>query len=124
MVIRDEAQKVTQQNKNFDTPELHQIYFINLRIMRLFNVAAALMTTKIDNDENFMEFTYIKGNKSAGKQTVRLVETGDGATQIIHETFYTSGSKFRDKKLYPRFHQIAITDLHEKIDRYSGGGVN
>jgi len=108
----------------FDAPELHQIYFINLRIMRLFNVAAALMTTKIDGDENFMEFTYIKGNKSAGKQTVRLVETGDGATQIIHETFYTSGSKFRDKKLYPRFHQMAITDLHEKIDRYSSGRLN
>jgi len=103
----------------FDTPELHQIYFINLRIMRLFNVAAALMTTKIDDDENCMEFTYIEGNKSTGKQTVRLVETSDGATQIVHETFYTSGSKFRDKRLYPRFHQIAITDLHEKIDMYS-----
>jgi len=113
-----------RDDTQFDAPELHQIYFINLRIMRLFNVAAALMTTKIDGDENFMEFTYIEGNKSTGKQTVRLVATGDGATQIVHETFYASGSKFRDKRLYPRFHQIAITDLHEKIDRYSNVEVN
>ena len=106
-------------DQQFDMPELHQIYFINLRMMRLFNVAAALMTTRIDDNEKLLEFTYIEGNKSTGKQTVRLVETGDGETEIVHETFYRSGSKFRDKRLYPRFHQIAITDLHEKIEAYS-----
>jgi hypothetical protein len=103
----------------FDALELHQIYFVNLRIMRLFNAAAALMITKIDDDEKLMEFTYIKGNKSTGKQTVRLFETNDGETKILHYTLYQSGSKFRDKRLYPHFHQIAITDLHGKIDVYS-----
>ena len=102
-----------------DTLELNQIFFINLRIMRVFNVAAALVTTKIDYDENFMEFTYIKGNKCTGRQTVRFVETNGNETKIVHETFYSSGSKFRDKRLYPRFHQIAISDLHKKIEMYS-----
>jgi hypothetical protein len=106
-------------DEQFDNLELDQIYFINLRIMRLFNVAAALLTTKIDDVDKIMEFTYIKGNKSIGKQTVRLIETNDSETKIVHETFYKSGSKFRDKKLYPHFHQIAITNLHQKIDAYS-----
>ena len=106
-------------DQQFDTLELNQIYFINLRIMHVFNVAVALMITKIDADEKIMEFTYIEGNKSIGKQTMRLLETNDSETKIVHETFYTSGSKFRDKRLYPRFHQIAITDLHEQIDVYS-----
>ena len=106
-------------NQQFEALELDQIYFINLRMMRLFNIAAALITTKIDDDEKCMEFTYIEGNKSTGKQTVRLIETDDGETKIVHETFYKSGSKLRDKRFYPRIHQIAITDLHEKIYVYS-----
>ena len=83
-------------DQQFDALELHQIYFINLRVMRLFNTAAALIVTKIDNDEKLLEFTYIEGNKSTGKQTVRLIETDDSETKIVHDTFYKSGSKFRD----------------------------
>ena len=105
--------------QQFDILELNQIYFINLRIMRLFNIAAALITTNIDYDEKLLEFTYIEGNKSTGKQTVRLVATNDNETEIIHNTLYKSDSKFRDKRLYSRFHQISITDLHKKIDMYS-----
>jgi len=119
-VYSNNSDKISYRNDNdFDRLEVHQIYFINLRMIRLFNVAAALITTKIDDNEKILEFTYIKGNKSTGKQTVRLVETNDGETKIVHETFYRSGSKFRDKRLYPRFHQIAITDLHQKIGIYS-----
>jgi len=119
-VYSNNSDKISyRDDKDFDMLELHQVYFINLRMIRLFNVAAALITTKIDDNEKIMEFTYIKGNKSTGKQTVRLVETNNGETKIVHETFYRSGSKFRDKRLYPRFHQIAITDLHQKIGMYS-----
>jgi len=119
-VYSNNSDKISYRNdQDFDRLEVHQVYFINLRMIRLFNVAAALITTKIDDNEKIMEFTYIKGNKSTGKQTVRLVETNDGETKIVHETFYRSGSKFRDKRLYPRFHQIAITDLHQKIRMYS-----
>jgi len=106
--------------QHFDTLELNQIYFINLRIMRLFNIATALMTTKIDHDQKMVEFTYIEGNKSIGKQTLHLIEINENETKIQHDTFYKSNSKFRDKRLYSPFHQIAITDLHRKIDEYSG----
>ena len=108
-----------RSDQQFDSLEHHQIYFINLRLIRLFNVAAALITTKIDADNNLIEFTYIKGNKSTGKQVIRLVGTGDAETKIIHDTYYQSKSKFRDKRLYSRFHQKAITELHQKIDFYS-----
>jgi len=102
-----------------NTLDLKQIYFINLRIMRLFNVAAALMVTKIDADQKLIEFTYIRGNKSVGKQILRLFEFGNNGTKIVHDTFYKSNSKMRDRKFYSRFHQIAITDLHKKIEMSS-----
>ena len=105
-------------DQQFDILELNQIYFINLHIMRLFNVAAALITTNIDPDEKIFEFTYIEGNKSIGKQTVSLLATNENETTILHDTQYKSDSKFRDKRLYSHFHQISITDLHKKIDMY------
>ena len=99
--------------------ELHQIYFINLRIMRMFNVAAALMVTKVDEGERVIEFTYIGGNTSVGRQTLRLVGLGDSETIIVHDTFYRSGSTLRDRRFYPRFHQIAITDLHKNLEMHA-----
>ena len=101
--------------QEFDPLEHNQIYFINLRLMRMFNIAAALIATKIDSDKKLIEFTYIEKNKSIGKQVISFIEEGDAETKIIHDTFYRSKSKFRDKKLYPKFHQKAITELHENI---------
>ncbi|MCL2072570.1 MAG: hypothetical protein FWH18_01500 [Marinilabiliaceae bacterium] len=102
-------------DQQFDTLEINQIYFLNLLIIPTVNIAAALITTKIDPYEKVIEFTYIEQNKSIGKQILRLIPISDNETEIIHDTFYKSGSKFRDKKLYPIFHQKAITDLHKKI---------
>ena len=119
-VYNNNSDKLSYKNdQNFDSLEINQIYFINLHIMHLFNVAAALITTKIDYEEKVLEFTYIKGNKSIGKQIVRLIVDNENETKIIHDTYYKSDSKFRDKRLYPRFHQKSITDLHKKIDLYS-----
>jgi len=106
-------------DQHFDTLETNQIYFINLRINRFFNVAAALIVTNVDYVKKQIEFTYIKGNKSIGKQIVSLIGTDKNKTKIIHDTYYKSNSKFRDKRFYARFHQIAITDLHKRIDEYS-----
>ena len=103
----------------FEKPELNQIYFLNINILRLSNIAAALIITDINYNENSIEFTYIKGNKAIGKQTLRLISRGANETQIIHDTYYKSSSKFRDKRLYPIFHQKAISDLHKMIDKYA-----
>jgi hypothetical protein len=102
-----------------DSLELNQVYFVNIRIMRRFKITATLKTTNIDHAEKLIEFTYIEGNKSNGKQILRLVAISDNETKLIHDTFYKSDSKFRDKRLYPPFHQKAITDLHKKIDLHS-----
>jgi hypothetical protein len=119
-VYSEESDRLfSHDNQQPDSLELNQIYFISIRIMRLINLTAALKTTQIDHDENFIEFTYVDGNKAIGKQTVRLIAIDDNETKIVHDTFYKSNSKFRDKRLYPRFHQKAITDLHQKIDEYS-----
>ena len=108
-----------RSQSRFDTLELNQVYFINIRIMPLFSIASALIVTKIDYDEKLIEFTYIEGNKSNGRQTVRLIANSDNETGIIHDTYYKSSSKFRDKRLYPLIHKKVINDLHKNIDKYS-----
>ncbi|MDR2962425.1 MAG: hypothetical protein LBU90_02110 [Bacteroidales bacterium] len=99
--------------------DVNQIYFINLRFLRVLNIAAALITTRIDPENKIIEFTYIEGNTSQGKQSMRLVQSGENETKIIHDTYFKSSSKFRDKRLYPTFHQKSIGDLHKNIDFFS-----
>ena len=111
-------------DQRFESLDLNQIYFINLHIIRLFNIAAALIVTNIDHDTKQIEFTYIEGNKSTGKQILSLHATNENETTIFHDTLYKSDSKFRDKRLYSRFHQISITELHEKIGVYAHRLVN
>ena len=107
-----------RDHAHFEKPELDQIYFLNISILRLFNIAAALIITDINHDENSIEFTYIEGNKAIGKQTLRLIAMCANETQITHDTHYKSSSRFRDRRLYPVFHQKAISDLHKMIDEY------
>lgn len=108
------------ENRLFDTLAVNQIYFLNLRVLSgLLNVVASLKVTKIDAKEKIIVFKYIKGNKSIGKQTLFLTDLGNNETLITHDTYFKSNSKFRDKRFYKHFHEIAITDLHKNIDKYS-----
>jgi len=96
-----------------------QIYFINLRVIwGLYNLPTALMVTKVDEASKTIIFTYLKNGKSEGRQVLHFEPEGTG-TRIIHTTHFASGSHFRDKRLYPYFHQKTITELHKNIDSFS-----
>ena len=70
--------------------------------------------TKISQENKLIEFTYGAENKSKGRQTLIFVDN-DSITQIIHQSFFYSGNKFRDKKLYPKYHEKCLNEFHENL---------
>jgi len=95
-----------------------QIFYVNLRIMKgLYNLAVGLEIINIDSLHRSVTFSYLKGGKSQGEQTIYFIPTKKGNTEIIHETAFRSGSFFRDRYLYPYFHRIAINEFHKNMRR-------
>lgn len=88
----------------------------NLRIWGgLAHVSVGQTIHRIDDENKSFEICYLEQGISHGTQTVELKETADGKTEVIHHTYYKSQSKFRDKRLYPGFHDIAISEFHESV---------
>ena len=83
--------------------------------MGIYNLAVALEITKIDEQNKTIVFSYVNGGKSKGEQILHFITTADGYTEIIHETLFRSDSKFRDKVLYPFFHNKAINEFHRNM---------
>ena len=103
-----------------DSPDLPQkveennMFFLKLTFLGLLNIPVAFEITKVDHEKKIIEFTYLKDNKSNGRQTLYFSEQ-DGVTTIKHDTIYSSGSDFRDKNLYPYFHTVALDDFHNRM---------
>ena len=96
-----------------------QVYFLDLRLIKgLFNIPVAFEITNIDEDLKILEFSYIDGNKSEGKQILMFIDNGDGTTNILHKSYFRSNSSLRDKLLYPFFHKKFIREFHEYMKEY------
>jgi hypothetical protein len=102
----------------YDGAEVGQVLFINIEVLGgLVKVPVAQEIIAIDPDENYIEISYVKGGKSAGKQRITFHDNGDGTTHVNHATYYRSASRFRDKMIYPFFHTLAIDEYHENMIR-------
>ncbi|MBN8702568.1 MAG: hypothetical protein J0M08_05860 [Bacteroidetes bacterium] len=109
---------VYNDSKEYDGAKKGNVLFLNLKVCKgLANVPVAFEITTVDPANRIMEFSYIKGNKSQGKQQLKFVEGENGQTQIIHQTYFKSGSKFRDKYIYPFFHTRIINQFHKNIKK-------
>jgi hypothetical protein len=96
-----------------------QVYFLGLRLIKgLFNIPVAFEITNIDEEMKILEFSYIDGNKTEGKQTLMFIDNGDGTTNIVHKSYFRSNSSFRDNILYPFFHKKFIREFHENMKEY------
>jgi hypothetical protein len=89
----------------------------------LYNLAVGLQIIEIDSVNRTITYSYIKGGKSRGEQTIYFVPTKKGYTEIIHRTAFKGSSLFRDYYLYPWFHRIAINEFHRNMKK-SILGVN
>lgn len=90
-----------------------QVYFMNLRLLKgILNVPVAFEIINIDAGKLVVEFSYIEGNKTRGKQTLQFFDNGDGRTRIVHMSYFKSDSSIRDAFFYPLFHKKFIREFH------------
>jgi hypothetical protein len=119
LIVKSSNTVLYPGDKLFPEVDTGQVYFLNLRLMKgLLNVPVAFEITNIDEDLQILEFSYIEGNKSEGKQTIRFFNNGDGRTRIVHRSYFRSNSSFRDNILYPHFHKKFIREFHEYMKKY------
>lgn len=96
------------------SPNEGNVYELKLKIIRFLKIPVNFEITKISQENKLIEFTYGAENKSKGRQTLIFVDN-DSITQIIHQSFFYSGNKFRDKKLYPKYHEKCLNEFHENL---------
>jgi hypothetical protein len=105
------------QKEAFEGLQEGHIQFLHLRylggICRL-NIAHEVIA--IDEARHSLQFCYLKYGKSQGTQIIHLRQVGD-ITAVTHDTYYKSNSKFRDKRIYPFFHQKTIQELHANVGK-------
>jgi|WetSurMetagenome_2_1015567.scaffolds.fasta_scaffold36559_2 hypothetical protein len=117
LMISKHSNSVTYKDDSA-IPEIDtgQVYFFDIRVLKgLFNIPAAFEIINIDPVKQKVEFSYIDGNKSLGKQTIQFFDTGEGRTRIVHRSYFKSESAFRDDLLYPYFHTRFIKEFHRSI---------
>ena len=90
-------------------------FFIILNVYHLTKLPAGLEVSKIDVNEKVFEYTYLDKNTTHGRQTVHFVDLGNNKTRIDHDTYFKSGSSFRDIYLYPTIHEGLLQEFHQNI---------
>ncbi len=95
--------------------EAGQIIFLNLNLFGSFlQLAVGHEITGVSESEKTIKICYLQNGASTGTQLIQLKEK-DNQTEVIHETWYRSGSLFRDKVLYPGFHEKGLTEFHNNV---------
>lgn len=93
------------------------IVFFDLKVLvGLKEIAMAFEVTRIDPDEKLIEFSYIKGNQTLGKQQMYFESTPKGYTLITHLSYYKSKPKPRER-IYPQLHAQLINRFHRNMKR-------
>ena len=96
-----------------------QIYVINLKFFGFYEIPAAFKITRLDSEARIIEFIYLKQNKSNGLQRLQFFPgtswDGRPCSLVTHLSYFKSGNEFRDKFIYPPFHEDTIDEFHENI---------
>jgi|WetSurSiteA1Bulk_404760.scaffolds.fasta_scaffold00052_15 hypothetical protein len=118
LVSKWENTVIYRNDKDFAGIDTGQVFYVNLKILKgLYNLAVGLEIVNIDTTNKSITFSYLKGGKSRGEQTLYFIPTRRGYTEIIHQTAFKSDSFLRDCYLYPYFHRIAINEFHRNMKR-------
>lgn len=100
-----------KREKNIPGPSEGMVYELKLKVFKFFKVPVTFEITKVSDESKVIEFTYGLENKSHGKQILHFKAVKEG-TSVTHTSFFKSGNKIRDKKLYPFFHEKYINEFH------------
>jgi hypothetical protein len=113
MIYCRDSEAIVYADQTLYGLEPGRIYYINLKVLNgFYSLPVAFEITRIDASERLIEFSYLKGGKAEGKQIIRIADSEDGYSRIHHSTFVRSSSSFRDKYLYPFFHNKLINEFH------------
>ncbi|MDC1202528.1 hypothetical protein N8004_00965 [Salibacteraceae bacterium] len=82
-----------------------------------YHLAAAIEITDIIAKNATIELSYVESGINEGKQWITMSEGKNGYVDIIHTSIIRSDSKFRDKYLYPYFHNKLINAFHRNMER-------
>ena len=95
-----------------------QILYMDLRLIKgLYHLATAFEITKVEDETGVIEVSYSQSGVNEGKQVIQMEEDRHGNTIIRHTSMIRSGHRFRDRVLYPYFHNRLINAFHRKMKR-------
>jgi hypothetical protein len=95
-----------------------QLIFLNLNLFaNVANLAVGHEVVDVLEALKQIKICYVQNGASVGTQLIHLKKINDTETEVLHETWYTSGSWVRDKILYPIFHSRAIGEFHSNVKR-------
>jgi len=116
LMISKQEKTVTYVGDQYSGAAIGQVMFVQIDILGgLVKVPVAHEIISIDTEKKCLEVSYLKGGKSEGMQRISFFENQDNTTRIVHTTYYRSNSPFRDKVLYPFFHNLVIDQYHENM---------
>ena len=111
-----------QDNVSSVVPGL--IVYLNLRVLLgIKSLAMAFEVSRVDEKNKVLEFSYLEGNETEGKQQLIFQSTSKGYTMITHLSYYKSRVKTRDK-LYPYIHAQIINRFHRNVKGIYKAGNN
>lgn len=111
-------QNIAYYNDDITRIDTGMVVYINIKIAHgLKSLATAFEFTKIDPENKIIEFSYIKGNGSVGKQRLSFFETANGFTRIVHTSYYKSSHLFRNYLLYSYFHTRLTNEFHRNMKK-------
>lgn len=118
MLYSRKSDQINYADKPYFGLEKGLIYYLNLKVvMGFYKLPVAFEILQVDSEQKIIEMSYLKGGKASGKQIIRFTSLENGDTEVIHENYFKSESKFRDKYLYPYFHTRIINKFHHKMKK-------
>lgn len=110
--------RIVYSNENLHKIETGMVVYLNLRLVSgLVNVATAFEIINIDIENKIIEFSYLSGNDSEGKQRLQFYQTRKGYTQILHTSFYKSNTVLKNYLFYPYFHTRVTNEFHRNFKK-------
>jgi len=125
LLFSKNSKKLFYANQKAEKLDSGQVIYLNLKFLNgLYKLPVAFEITSVDPENKLIEFSYIKGNMSEGKQQIHFFETKNGFTRIEHNSYYRSKSLLRDLFLYPYFHARITNDFHRNMKEKIMAKVN
>ena len=118
MLYSKKEDRIVYRDDNVSHLDTGQVVYLNLKLLKgIMNLATVFEFINIDRKKRMIEFSYIDGNITEGKQRLQFTEDTKGHTHIWHTSLYKSNSAFRDRFLYPFFHEKLSNEFHRNMKK-------